>query len=71
MSDQSQQDNPQLCQGCVYYPPNLPRAYYTDDEWALLEGKTCSYDATPGDGMCEAMRKTSCSLVSLEERDTD
>lgn len=56
----------QLCQMCVYYPPNLPRSLYSEEDWALVQGRDCSFDASPGDGMCESMRKSSCSLVSLE-----
>jgi hypothetical protein len=55
-----------LCTGCVYYPPNLPKSLYSQEDWELLQGKDCSFDATPGDGMCNAMRKGACSLVSLE-----
>lgn len=55
-----------LCLGCVYYPPNLPRSLYTEEDWQLVQGKTCSFDALPGDGMCNAMRKGSCALVNLD-----
>ena len=54
------------CSGCVYYPPNLPQDLYSEEDWGLLQSKTCSYDARPGDSMCEAMRKNSCSLLSLD-----
>lgn len=57
-----------LCKGCVYYPPNLPESLYSKDDWALLQGKECSFDAEPGDGMCEAMRKGACSLVRVEDK---
>lgn len=57
----------ETCMGCVYYPPNLPRSLYSDEDWELVQGKECSFDAEPGDGMCNAMRKSSCSLVSLDE----
>jgi len=57
-----------LCRGCVYFPPNLPRSLYTDEDWALVQSKLCSFDATPGDGMCNAMRKGACALVNLNDK---
>ncbi len=54
-----------LCPGCVYYPPNLPRHAYAEDDWAMLQARTCSFEHTPGSDDCLSSRKTSCSLVDL------
>ena len=54
-----------LCLGCVYHPPNLPRAAYPEADWQALQDKTCSYDFEPGDTGCEAFRKTECAIVDL------
>jgi len=54
-----------LCEGCVYFPPNLPEQAYSAEDYRMLMSKVCSFDAMPGDDTCEAMRKSSCSLVSL------
>ena len=56
-----------MCKACVYYPPNLPESMYSKEDWLLLQGKECSFDAVPGDGMCQSMRKGSCSIVKLDE----
>jgi len=54
------------CAGCVYYPPNLPPQAYSGDDYRMLRDKACSFDFQPRDGDCESTRKTSCSLVDLE-----
>lgn len=53
------------CPGCVYYPPNLPRHAYADDDWAMLQALSCAFEHVPGDPDCQATRKTSCSLLDL------
>ncbi len=55
----------ELCCGCVYYPPNLPRQSYADEDWNMLQARACSFEHLPGDEGCLASRKTSCSLVDL------
>lgn len=55
----------ELCLGCVYFPPNLPQQRYAAEDWAMLQAHTCSFENQPGDAGCQAMRKTSCSLVDL------
>lgn len=55
------------CIGCVYYPPNLPLEAYPAEDYALLIGKTCSFDFKPGDSNCTDSRKTSCSLINLDQ----
>jgi hypothetical protein len=55
----------EICFGCVYFPPNLPRQRYADDDWDMLQRRSCSFEHHPGDGGCQASRKTSCSLVDL------
>jgi len=55
------------CKSCVYFPPNLPPLLYSEKDYLMLQAMDCSLDATPGDATCEAMRKNSCKLVSLEE----
>jgi hypothetical protein len=55
----------ELCFGCVYYPPNLPRNRYADEDWAMLQQRVCSFEHIPGDKGCQATRKTSCSLIDL------
>lgn len=55
----------ELCFGCVYYPPNLARQMYADEDWDMLQQHTCSFEHLPGDERCEATRNTSCSLVDL------
>ena len=54
------------CKCCVYFPPNLPEQAYSAQDYQMLLNKACSFDATPGDAECEAMRKGACSLVSLD-----
>ncbi len=54
------------CAGCVYYPPNLPEHAYPEDDYRMLQAKTCSFDYRPLDDNCRVTRKTSCSLVDLE-----
>ena len=56
----------EYCFGCVYYPPNLPESAYPADDYRLLQQKSCSYDYLPGDENCQLTRKTSCSVVDLE-----
>lgn len=55
------------CTACVYHPPNLPRSAYAPDDWRELQTKTCAYDCQPDDARCRDWRKTSCSLVDLEQ----
>jgi hypothetical protein len=55
----------ELCFGCVYFPPNLPRQRYAEDDWNMLQERACSFEHYPGDAACMATRKTSCSLVDL------
>ncbi|HMM72254.1 MAG TPA: hypothetical protein PKC22_08575 [Rhodocyclaceae bacterium] len=54
-----------LCFGCVYHPPNLPRQMYADEDWEMLQQHTCSFEHLLGDEACQATRKTSCSLIDL------
>jgi hypothetical protein len=56
---------PELCAGCVYYPPNLPRQAYVEDDWAMLQSLHCSFTHVPGSDDCAGSRKTSCSLVDM------
>lgn len=58
-------DEAELCVGCVYYPPNLPRSAYAEEDYRELQAKSCSFDHQPGDEGCRVSRKTSCSLVDL------
>lgn len=55
----------ELCFGCVYSPPNLPRESYAAEDWDMLQQRTCSFENQPGDAGCQASRKSSCSLVDL------
>lgn len=55
----------ELCFGCVYYPPNLPRHAYDQADWDMLQARSCSFDHAPGDTHCLSSRKTSCALVDL------
>lgn len=64
MSEKTAEPN-ELCCGCVYHPPNLPRQMYADEDWEMLQQNTCSFEHLPGDEECRATRKTSCSLVDL------
>ena len=65
MSDESSKAQV-LCGMCVYFPPNLPAGKYPREDWLELQKKSCSFDYVPGDADCLASRKTSCSLVDLE-----
>ncbi|XGI84127.1 hypothetical protein ACEU6E_02445 [Halorutilales archaeon Cl-col2-1] len=56
-----------ICESCVYYPPNLQRADYSDEEWEELQSVDCSVGAEPGDEVCDEFRTDSCDLVSLRE----
>lgn len=57
----------ELCLGCVYYPPNLPRPAYVEEDWAILQARRCSFEYVADDADCQATRKTSCSLVDLRD----
>lgn len=57
---------PETCFGCVYYPPNLPPSAYDEDDYRMLQEKSCSFDFNPDDQHCQETRKTSCSLVDLQ-----
>jgi hypothetical protein len=54
------------CEVCVYYPPNLPAHAYPEKDYKMLQEKECSFDFLPLDDNCQTTRKTSCSLVDLE-----
>lgn len=54
------------CEVCVYYPPNLPAHAYPEEDYQMLQEKSCSFDFQPKDENCHATRKTGCSLVDLE-----
>lgn len=54
------------CVGCVYYPLNLPTNAYSKEDYRMLQQKNCSFDFQAGDDDCNRTRKTSCSLVDLE-----
>lgn len=56
----------EYCMGCVYYPPNLPGDAYSKEDYRMLQQKDCSFDHYPADEGCRLTRKTSCSLVDLE-----
>lgn len=60
----------ELCVGCVYFPPNLPRRCYAEEDWDMLQQRSCSFEHHPGDAGCAASRKTSCSLVDLNALET-
>ena len=49
----------------VYYPPNLPAHAYPEEDWKMLQERSCSYDFTPDDSGCRQTRKSSCSIVDL------
>lgn len=68
MSEKTVEPN-ELCLGCVYFPPNLPRRCYAEADWAMLQQHACSFEHQPGDAACVATRKTSCSLVDLAALD--
>lgn len=55
------------CLGCVYYPPNLPAAAYSEADYNELQQKSCSFDYQPYDQLCQQTRKTSCSIVDLQK----
>ena len=57
----------EVCEGCVYFPPNLPSHAYSKEDWAILQKKSCSFDFQVGDVDCKSTRKTSCSLVDLQK----
>ena len=64
MNPQNQQPH-EDCLGCVYYPPNLPPAFYSAEDFQMLQAKSCSFDYQPGDEHCHQTRKTSCTLIDL------
>ena len=55
------------CPACVFYPPNLPAHAYSEDDYRMLQAKSCCFDHQPGDHNCLQSRKTSCSLLDLEK----
>ncbi|OOZ39320.1 hypothetical protein BOW53_12250 [Solemya pervernicosa gill symbiont] len=56
----------QWCFGCVFYPQNLPRFAYGDEDWVELQQMACAYECVPGEVDCLSFRKTSCSVVDLQ-----
>ncbi|PCJ88359.1 MAG: hypothetical protein COA54_03600 [Thiotrichaceae bacterium] len=56
---------PELCVGCVYFPPNLPAHAYQAEDWKMLQEKSCSFEYLPDDEDCRTTRKTSCSIVDM------
>lgn len=58
-------DENELCGGCLYYPPNLPKNAYSVEDWAMLQARHCSFLHVPGSAECLDIRKTSCSLADL------
>jgi len=54
------------CLGCIYYPLNLPANAYPEEDYRMLQKKNCSFDFQPKDDNCNTTRKTSCSLVDLD-----
>ena len=65
MNDTQEQN--EYCMSCVYYPPNLPVHAYSEDDYQMLQSKSCSFDHIPLDEDCIMTRKTSCSLVDLKD----
>jgi hypothetical protein len=61
----SDHDIEEYCIGCVYYPPNLPPQAYSQEDWLMLQEKICSFDYCVNDENCQQTRKTSCSIVDL------
>ncbi len=55
-----------LCKTCVYWVKNLPEEMYPKEEWEVLKKMICSIDAKPGDELCRAFRKSSCSIIDLK-----
>ena len=55
----------ELCFGCVYFPSNLPRHAYGQEDWDMLQARQCSFEHDPGGMDCLATRKTSCAIVTL------
>lgn len=56
----------EYCISCVYYPPNLPAHAYSEEDFLMLQLKSCSFDHQPEDKNCRTTKKTSCSLVDLD-----
>lgn len=59
-------ENLELCSMCVYFPENLPEVAYSREDYLMLQEKECSYDYIAGSESCIATRKTSCSVVDME-----
>lgn len=59
-------ENEDLCSMCVYFPVNLPEIAYSREDYLMLQKKECSYDFNAGSEGCIATRKTSCSVVDME-----
>lgn len=59
-------DAPDLCPGCVYWPPNLPRGAYAPEDWRILQRLPCAFELDPGGDACRETRKTSCAVVRLD-----
>jgi len=60
-------DKEEICLGCVYFPPNLPAHAYSEADYSMLQQLLCSYEFIPGEERCHATRKTSCSIVDLQQ----
>jgi len=60
------QDIDELCSGCVYFPPNLPEHAYPAEDWKQLQSRNCSFEFSPYDKDCKLSRKTSCSIVDMQ-----
>lgn len=51
MRDESDKTK-ELCNMCVFSPPNLPEDKYPREDWLELQQKACSFDYVPGDADC-------------------
>jgi hypothetical protein len=59
--NKQQRDN-SLCDTCVYCPVNLDRSQYAGKGIGELPDNGCTLDFVPGDGRCDEMRTSNCSI---------
>ncbi len=52
----------ELCGGCVFFPPSLPRQAYSDEDWEMLQARQCAFEHLPDSADCRLTRKTSCAV---------
>ena len=66
LQPKNRQQDDSLCDVCVYHSMNLDRSLCDGSGVGELPDDGCSLDFVPGDGRCEEMRTSNCSVRKLK-----